>query len=1351
MILQTITAGEIRLDNEETYKDIPISQLKLPGRIYNKLMRVGYSTLYLLIVNYDNLFQRRIFGEKSFREIDGVLSKLSAEQRKVYAVPREKAVKEGRNNDSLLKLYSNIGADAALIKKLEDQYGFKTEWLDLWDTLIDKNEGQVSIQKANKPWLGQLLLVEERKVIDEMISQKAFYYRKNDKRYYLLNNRRGDCAYFIVSHEGIRCFFLADLPEVLREMVKDARLNFLTEEECENRDALGHFDMLSEKPYALPGDIGIYKHLADHRDLVESNYAKTLYGSQYCRSEFSEKNENKNAEVQAKITEKPQTDDLQAEKRLEKKEVDSQEEQLDETSSIEASAKDIKEPNRAEQQTTSLKGTKLTALREKQEKPLKPQRKKVKMSMEELLNAQEEDMKIRPFKNDAKALERIYASYPLLGSCLLKEETLQAIYQKSRDYVGRLLNNADYKPSLKLEMYITLAVINYAKGWDTDNESAFWKYIAAQFGYRDERNRLRELLCSCLKDALQRNDRWFITSNDENLYKASVVVHAMTPKRSWIYFCDFLFDFYKTNLDWTYAEDDPMVIRMVLAIRNKFEDSEDLLDRELEISSKVFYFRESIIKLILNRPKYAAFLASKLIGRIDNLLNHTAKPPKTYEEKLCDEWMENKLLGITAERRKEKTGERRSIAFDYTRINPAYRLYDEQEPRIVFPDVRLSQNDFSSLKLSIYCGNECVEQRTLGYYGNELGKTMKGFELKLGDCLRRSSSKEIDPRIVLFCDEEIIYDSKSTLYRKELIFKNAAEINAENLELGGYTIFVPSNISVEFVDAEVTEIESGSSLKGYYAELQRNFMISIAGELTAFDHAHETGTIRIVIPENKYRADYCVSGIRYNVLNRQDVIRIIILGDDLKRFRLLINAELLDIESLPCERSGDSRVYKLSMNTLQSDEIIFRIVDLGNERQSYSRNFKILDDFYYRFNKACYYSPEDYTDANISLAVNDEKQRVLTVPRNGDLVCIPFQLGELEIPIPVIKVFDQKNIAWDTDKIYWIKDIPQECFLYVKIQNGLTAQLFLDDRPVGTEQKETFALGNALYGYSSANIPARLKLSMKISQNDKTLANYKIGKIALREQFVQRPVLKLSQGKLSWNLGYGFIGNKDGNFKLTICMSTEYETEFELKLDQEEIVSGLKIPLGEYRYKIEKESGNLFSQQMTELVSGNFFAGDVNEIRFSKSIIRITAITLEEEEQYKVVPIRPSYIDHIEYQGIRYIGSEDRECPVYVGTMYYRIGSGGRCEYSYADQKDKAGNQLYQINPVRIVFINDSTLSITHETGDPEEPGDGLYYYRYYDRKRMENIYMITDREPTRNNEDKYYLADLYTYTKEGV
>ena len=166
---------------------------------------------------------------------------------------------------------------------------------------------------------------------------------------------------------------------------------------------------------------------------------------------------------------------------------------------------------------------------------------------------------------------------------------------------------------------------------------------------------------------------------------------------------------------------------------------------------------------------------------------------------------------------------------------------------------------------------------------------------------------------------------------------------------------------------------------------------------------------------------------------------------------------------------------------------------------------------------------------------------------------------------------------------------------------------------------------------------------------------------------------------------------------------------------------------------------------MQNVATGFLQVGDENELRFIDKYIVIDKITFEDGTKSETVEIKKSYIDQIEYLGIQYVDSEERECPVYTGIMYFVNGRGERYNYSTEEKKDKFGHELYKINPVRIVFINDNTLSITNADKD------GIYYYRYFDKYKLQNYYQITDRNPVKQNENFYYVADLYFYTKEGI
>lgn len=1400
----------MQIINREEYKEIPVSKLGLSTRSLNCLMRAHYTTLYLLIENQDRLCAVRNMGEKSLAEIEQLLSRISQGEirlpviatddkaggggtiseetapdtslpeeilsrpatdlkvsvRVTHAFAHEKiqTIQQAlaltpeqivgmRNMGSIsaqqlldqLSLLRELGAayfepdapeyvddqtadtyniralDTVAAKKLQDQYGLKAAWLCEWYHCSRQRIYQMINSRTNKGrWCGKELAGEERRIITKMINEKLFYLEDRGTAYYLLNNKKDDCAFLIASDEEIKCFFLADLPPAIQALTKSQNLDRFTETECEMLNSMGHTVSVLKKQYFMPEDPEKFRNYASARGLSTEEYAQFLFGLPYC----SPRNTITDDQIIACLRENtingrtyiPSTADHQWIRSF------------------------ISRSPYNTEAFISLYGFSSSG---------DPVNLGLTITTDSL-NAVEEDM--QDHGTGSGFLEELYASTPLLGSRILSQKDLDILYQNSRKWIKYLLSKPSARADLNAQMQITLAVINYAKGWDTEDESGFWRYITAQFGYRDESGQLRNLICRCVKDALQKNQRWFIMNASGNQYKSTIVVHAFSPRRSWLYFCDFLFDFYKTNLGWEYVEDDPAISRMILALRSKLRNADDEEDENLEISSKVYYFRETIIKLIIHRPGYAAKIADSLLKRIDGLVNHTALHAMTYEDQICDEWMTGKLQGIASAQRKTSSVQHRSVAIDYTRVKPVYQLISESEIQIAFPDVRLANNDFSSLQITVLHGQQTVERKSLSYYGNELGKTMKGFTLNLEDLQRRSGSGTFDPQVIITCDSEVVYNSGKTLYRKWLVFRNRTETDIGSCEQGGWSFFMPACRKAAFENAEISAIKENGYLKGWYVRLQKDFVITIDGEPVAFDSSQDSEELHITVSGGDSAADYIADGIRYRVISGERTIYILSgCRENEKRYRLAVNAQLVDLESLPYDEGAGFRRYKLEFSRLSGDEFSVRLMDLANGRLMLHRDFKRIPDFLYRFDKPFYFTAEDYKDAKIKVRLDSGDTKEIPLTSGETRVRLPYQEGELEIPVPAIRVNDNSGEVWDGSNLYWIKDIAQDRFLYVKAPAGLGLHMQLDEQSVGTEGTNAFALGNAVYGYSNAGERNRLKLSLHISQPGQPVKQYCLGYIAVREQFVEKPKVTLDGSSLKWDSGSGFIGDNSGAFRLLICEGTEYEKSYPLKLDEELIDEQLHLPIGEYSYCIQKQSGNLFDMRMVSLSRGSLYTGDINELRFLNSMIQIDTITFEDNARYGDVKIQPCFIDHITYKGIQYVLSEERECPVYSGILFFVSADGKRHEYSYRDGIDEKGHRRYQINPVRIVYINDSTLSITQDTGDPEDPGGGFYYNRYLNRQTMENVYQLTDWEPTRETRDKYYLADLYTYERKRV
>ena len=941
--------------------------------------------------------------------------------------------------------------------------------------------------------------------------------------------------------------------------------------------------------------------------------------------------------------------------------------------------------------------------------------------------------------------EKTFAKNPLLGNEILSEKRKESLYTITKKYINQRLRDPRIEFPLRAKMQITLAVISYAKEWDSGDESGFWKYITTQFGYRDEMNQLRDILCNCVREATVKNRRWFISNENGSQYKSTIVVHALTTKKSWMLIYDFLFDFYKTNMEWTYIEDDPIIERMVMALRNKLNTGDEADDDRFEISAKVYSFQEGIRKLIIYRTEYATKLIHHMLRRIDGTINHTETPAQLYVDVLCDQWIEDKLKRAKEDRsRVSSTSAIRSVAIDYTRIRPVYVLQNEAEVVISLPDIRLKKTEFEKVELIVYTGDVNVDVRSLSYYGNELGKTLNGFHVDVDMCLRKGDGS-LNIRIVLSCDDDKIYDSEDTLYREYLCFSNTKEGDIRDCEKGSYSFFTTESNVFEFIGSEVSDIDAGSRWKSYFVRLGENFVVKYDDQIIAFDRSDESpdSGIRVIHPASDAEVVFTKKGHKYCVVTKATGI-LLILDDKekLRKYVVSMNATRLGLGDIAPELSGTSFIYTIPLQTVEDQTCNFQIVDLEKNRIISRFSVKVIQGFSINFNRDFYFSSEDFEGAYVNVVSLHGSKRY-EINSSDEEISFPYDDGMVELKIPRIYVRNNEGQEWNRGYTAWIKQIKQNEKIYVATPKDCSCNMKLGTVDITEEAKGCFDYGNAVFAYSGGVDPTWIDLILTISK-DREIQEYNIGRISTTERFVGEVRFDYHDHTLFWNKGMGFIGNPNGRVELRI-ETVEGSKEYPLNLNDEVVISAPELSLDEYKFSIVKESENIFLGNETLLYEGTLFIGDKNEIRFNNSMIEITHITYEEGSNLRSVDIQNTYIDQISFQGIQFVDSENRECPVYRGIMFFMRDSMKHHEFSFAERTLETGVQLYKINPVKIIFIGDHTLSITNEDGE------GLYYYRYFDKLARKNHYAVTDREPTNHNQSVYSLADLYTYRKKRV
>ena len=732
-----------------------------------------------------------------------------------------------------------------------------------------------------------------------------------------------------------------------------------------------------------------------------------------------------------------------------------------------------------------------------------------------------------------------------------------------------------------------------------------------------------------------------------------------------------------------------------------------------------------------------------MLQRVDSIINHTESPATLYVDVLCDQWIEGKLKSAR-ETKSRGTSEAasRNIAIDYSRIRPQYVLQNVNSVVISFPDIRLKSAEFKRVELKVFVEDILVETKSLSYYGNELGKTLNSFNIDLNMCLRRGDGS-LNVRVVLNCDDEVLYDSEDNLFRECLCFSDRKECDIRNCERNSYSFFTIKNDVFDFTGAEISTIEAGTYWNSYFARLGQGFLIKLNDQIKAFDRADESSSrsgVRVICQSSNTGAVYLKNGHRFNVITTEpNILLIAQKREDLRKIVISINSITIEISAFMPEETPNGLIYTIPLQVLSDKTCEYQVFDLERNRILSREAFLIVPGFTVRFNRDFYFTDKDFEDAEVRV-ISSRGLKRFELNSSDEVFSFPLEEGTVEIKVPRVIAHDTSGQKWKHGYTAWIKEISQEEKIYMTSPDRCSLDLKLGDTDIIEEAKGCYAFGNAIFAYSSELTADWIDISLLIP-GPQTKQKYIIGQISAKERFKSSVQFDYHDNILYWNRGMGFVGNKAGNFRLRVEIQ-EGTREYPLDLDEDIIIINPDLPVREYHYQIIKESENIFLGEDTILQSGSLYIGDQNELRFQDSMIEPTNITYEEGNDLRSVDIRNTYIDQIVYQGIQHVASENRECPVYKGVLFFMGKSMKHHNFSFADQYSEEGFQLYKVNPVRIIFINEHTLSITNDDND------GIYYYRFYDRYSQDYRYAITDREPTAQNKNDYYLADLYTYRK---
>lgn len=912
------------------------------------------------------------------------------------------------------------------------------------------------------------------------------------------------------------------------------------------------------------------------------------------------------------------------------------------------------------------------------------------------------DMQKREIRDGYKYVEKVYAVYPLLGNCTIKKDALQKINSTAKYCLDLAVDMPSRVLPDDAHMFITLATINYAKHWNSSDESKFTKYITMQFGYKDDSGKVWSIISKSIERALKVKNRFFLKNNGGREFYETVLIHSFGPENSWDAVFDLLFDFLKNNLRWNYIKGDPLIRKMVEVLKNRFDGNKDDID-ELLINTTVYNIRLGARRIIQYRPLYATSIFERMLNRI-NLLVHNRQPEaKVYYDNLIDDWFVksiNKMVGTEKKQIFKITRNIEDTALSYSKIRPFISL--ENNVIIVhIPTIRLESVEAQNVEVIIYNDGRVIKKNKLEVYGNELGKTASGVNILLN--IRDEIDFNVSVKIV--CDDTIIYDSEKSLYRKIVAFKRNKECSVNNLKIGNYKLYITDYSKLEVENVDIVDCDG----KIYEVCLKENFSIKYGHKILAMDMAniHEA---QIIEPEFIAGCVYNCMTDKLPIVNYSDSYKVFIDSSrNVDSINVVINDRRISIESFLQSIENDVQIFEIPIEKFSKigECISFVILDYKAEIPMYNSHFFVADDFSYAFNRRIYVDDDDYYKAYLSYSLNKKDLRV-EFGKEDRLIEIAYLFGSIDINIPCIR-YKWINI----DNIYageciWYQDILPETRLVFENNSIFNVSIEFGSHIFKGSDISLFPIIEMERQGAKYNCAVLLNVDNR---------KYMIAQIYFSEMFTKTPVFSMLNNELLWDGGLNYIGNRKNRLALQLFDKKSIKYEIPLIFDENRVTSLENFEDGEYSFSVVD-----IDQNAEVLAQDIQFFGNPNKYRFTNKTLEIHYVTEDIEADSQKLEVKPVYVENIKYLKRDFVPSEDDIFDIYEGIMYYKRYDGSKKYYS--NKYEQRGNfTYYQVNPVLIIYINDTYLRIINQDGE------GLYCF---DNRVETPRYEITDREPNK-------------------
>ncbi|MDR2828115.1 MAG: hypothetical protein LBV51_01695, partial [Acholeplasmatales bacterium] len=807
--------------------------------------------------------------------------------------------------------------------------------------------------------------------------------------------------------------------------------------------------------------------------------------------------------------------------------------------------------------------------------------------------------------------EEIFQKNKLIGNYDLSEDDYSSFLEKCSFIVNSCINKNPSNVPQTYHKLIFLVLVEITKRWkdedecddeeSDDNKYSYWNYVYKILRIRSDYFQKAYKMFENIITSLGMQKIIPVVEKGKKYY-ATIMMHALAPKKSMDAFFELCLNIYKKDLDLSFTESDIEFCAIAAKITSDIFSKIKSNKNGVTIGSSVYSIKIGLRALSMHKDlsDYYIEFFKHIFILIDKYFCDELNSHKTRIERQLSEWI-NKITKIDKKFNDDKKIHIATVSKQ--NINVKY-AHSKNETLIIIPAIRIDSIN-QKLYLEIFVGDNefLVHSQEIPTKIGEITVTTKQLEFDLNDIVRKE--KEIKIRVIIKENNVAIFDSKTsnkyTLDRDFILFDNKREIFTQYNDLNNYFVY---SLKPDYLLQKPEKFNRiNTNLYNIYPK-DGEKLFGLTKQIYFFEHSS---------PTNRNNPNF-LGGLENAEWRYNDDINCEIFSDlvilqipettNPKEIELNVDNNKIFLAKLIAQTTENGFMsFDISKLFSTDKPCKFSIFSYIKNDIILTKNIVVFHNFSLKFNNNYYYG-----DCLHNLIIGgDEYKKEITWTNDENQIVTQYKEGELIIKIPYIcwKITDNDWENKPCEKIKWYKDyLSASSILEIISPVGLSVSSLIlqtDSNKTNkeiTEKGKKFEIGRVVYNLKDTKI-AEIKFIYRGIENS-------IIKFAMKEQFDRCPLV-CENSRVYWRPQIGYIGDKKSEFIVEILSNNKLKLKESLSMNEKEI-GDFEDDL--YNYNIFKKSNSIFSSTPELIQSDVFCVGNPNKYKFKNKYLQINGVYL---------------------------------------------------------------------------------------------------------------------------------------------